>query len=84
MRGGGDITCKMLCTRIYHFKDKFLYWKSLQQTEVNFECCGQVVTKICRLSGLTTSAFAYEPKCGGGGGGAGSQPISTAVHMEPK
>jgi hypothetical protein len=29
----------------------------------------------------------YEPKCGGrdgGGGVAGSQPMSTAVHMEPK
>jgi hypothetical protein len=31
------------------------------------------------------SAFVYEPKCGGGGGGvAGSQPMNTAVHMEPQ
>jgi hypothetical protein len=28
------------------------------------------------------SALVYEPKCGGGV--AGSQPMSTAVHMEPK
>ncbi len=45
----------------------------------------QGVTKRCRLSWLTNSALVYEPKCGGGGGGvAGSQPMSTAVHMEPK
>jgi hypothetical protein len=29
------------------------------------------------------AALVYEPKCGGGGV-AGSQPMSTAVHMEPK
>ncbi len=38
------------------------------------------VTKICRLSWLTNSALEYEPKCGGGGRVAGSQPMSTAVH----
>jgi hypothetical protein len=39
-------------------------------------------TKRCRLSWLTNSALVYnEPKCGGP---AGSQPISTAVHMEAK
>ncbi len=42
----------------------------------------QGVTKRCRLSLLTNSALAYEPKCEGGV--AGSQPMSTAVHMEPK
>jgi hypothetical protein len=39
----------------------------------------QGVTKRCRLSWLTNSALIYEPKCGGSGGGAGSQPMSTAV-----
>ncbi len=43
-----------------------------------------VTTKRCRLSWLTNSALAYEPKCGGREGVAGSQPMSTAVHMEPK
>jgi hypothetical protein len=44
----------------------------------------QGVTKRCRLSWLTNSALVYEPKCGRGEGVAESQPISTAVHMEPK
>ncbi len=38
------------------------------------------VTKRCCLSWLTNSALAYEPKCGGRGRVAGSQPMSTAVH----
>jgi hypothetical protein len=48
------------------------------------------VTKICRLSWLTNSALVYEPKYlvirggVGGGGVVGSQPMSTAVHMEPQ
>jgi hypothetical protein len=44
----------------------------------------QGVTKRCLLSWLTNSTPVYEPKCGGMGGGevAGSQPMSTAVHME--
>jgi hypothetical protein len=29
------------------------------------------------------SAFVYEPKCGGRGGVAGSQPMSTAVYGNP-
>ncbi len=39
----------------------------------------------CRLSWLTKSVLVYEPKCGGDGGegGAGSQPMSTAVHRSP-
>ena len=37
----------------------------------------QGVTKRCRLSWL------YEPKCGGRGGVAGSQPMSTAEHRSP-
>ncbi len=44
----------------------------------------QGVTQRCRLSWLTNSAPVYEPKCGGKGRVAGSQPMSTAVHMEPK
>ncbi len=42
------------------------------------------VTKRCRLSWLTNSALIYGPKRGGGGDFAGSQPMSTSVHMEPK
>ncbi len=38
----------------------------------------------CLLSLLTNSALLYEPKCGGRGKVAGSQPLSTTVHMEPK
>ncbi len=44
----------------------------------------QGVTKRCRLSWLTNSALVYEPKCGGGGEVAGTQPMSKDVHMEPK
>ena len=36
------------------------------------------------LSWLTNSALVYEPKNGGREGVAGSQPMSTAVYMEPK
>ncbi len=43
----------------------------------------QVVAKRCRLSWLTSSALGYEPKCGGQGAVAGSQPTSTAVHRSP-
>jgi hypothetical protein len=43
----------------------------------------QGVTKPCGLSWLTNGALEYEPKCVGGGGVAGSQPISTAVHRSP-
>jgi hypothetical protein len=41
---------------------------------------GQGVKQRYRLSWLTNSALVHEPKCGGGGV-AGSQPMSTAVHM---
>jgi hypothetical protein len=46
----------------------------------------QGVTKRCRLSWLTNSTLINEPKCGWGegGGGAGSQLMSTAVHIKPK
>jgi hypothetical protein len=43
----------------------------------------QGVTKGCRLSWLTNSVLVYEPKCGGEGGVAGSQPMGTAVHWSP-
>jgi hypothetical protein len=39
--------------------------------------------KRCRLYWLTNSALVYEPKCGGRGGVAESQPMSTAVHSSP-
>ncbi len=42
------------------------------------------ITKRLRLSWLTNSALVYEPECGRRGEVAGSQPMSTAVHMEPK
>jgi hypothetical protein len=35
-------------------------------------------------SWLTNSALVYKPNTRGRGGGAGSQPVITAVHMEPK
>jgi hypothetical protein len=41
---------------------------------------GLQFTKRCCLSWLTNSAHVYEPKCGGRGEAAGSQPMSTAVH----
>ncbi len=44
----------------------------------------QGVTKRCRLSCLTYSALVNEPKCGGRGGVAGSQPMSTGVHRSQK
>ncbi len=44
----------------------------------------QGVTKRCRLSWLTKSALVYEPNGCGGGGVAGSQPMSAAVQTEPK
>ncbi len=45
---------------------------------------GKGVTKRCRLPWLTNCALVYELKSGGRGGVAGSQPMSAAVHMEPK
>jgi hypothetical protein len=44
----------------------------------------QGITKRCRLSWLTISALVYEPKGQGDEGVARSQPMSTAVHIEPK
>ncbi len=40
------------------------------------------VTKRCRLSLLTNSAFVYESQCGGLGGGevAGSHPVSSSEY----
>jgi hypothetical protein len=67
----------------------FLYWptsaaKTGKKSLV--PSFNQGITKRCRLSWLTNSALVYEPKCGGMGGGgvAGSQPLSTVVHMEAK
>ncbi len=51
----------------------------------NWKLRAKGVTKRCRVSWLTNSALLYEPKCEGWCGGfAGSQPMSTAVHMEIK
>ncbi len=44
---------------------------------------GSLLTKRGRLSWLTNSALVNEPMSGGGGV-AGSQQISTAVHMKPR
>ncbi len=55
-----------------------------QQDDAGSICMSQGVAKRCRLSWLTNSALVYEPKCRGRGGVAGSQPVSTAAHMEPK
>jgi hypothetical protein len=33
---------------------------------------------------MTNSVLVYEPNCGGRGVIAGSEPMSSAVHMEPK
>jgi len=46
----------------------------------------QGVRKRCRLSWLTNSALVYEPQpnLNAGEWVAGSLPMSTAVHMEPK
>ncbi len=43
----------------------------------------QGVTKRCRLSWLTNSAFVYELKCGCRVGIAGSHLMSAAVHRSP-
>ncbi len=47
------------------------------------EAFTQGITKRCRLSWLTNSDLVYELKCGGSGGVAGSQPMSTVVHRSP-
>jgi hypothetical protein len=53
----------------------------------SWEALHQGVTKRCRLSWLTNNALVYMSpymRGDGGGGAVGSQPMSTAVHMEPK
>ncbi len=47
---------------------------------ISVVCVEQGITKRCRQSLLTNSARIYESKCGGGGV-AGSQPMSAAVHI---
>jgi hypothetical protein len=46
--------------------------------------CTQGVIKRWLQSWMTNSALVFEPKCGGRGRVAGSQPVSTAVHMDLK
>ncbi len=57
-----------------------LYNLGDEQDECTVKYICQGVTKKRRLSWLANSALVYEPKCGG----MGSQPMSTAVHMEHK
>ncbi len=45
------------------------------------EAGSQGVTKRCRRSLLTSSALVYEPKCGGEGGVAGSEAMSTGAQI---
>jgi hypothetical protein len=63
-------------------QNKYIYYMYL---ECQWVWATQEVTKICRLSLLTNSALVYESECRGMGGGgvevAGSQPMSTAVHI---
>ncbi len=47
----------------------------------SFKSFPQGVTKRCRLSLLTNGALIYVSKCRGRGSVAGSQPMSTAVHI---
>jgi hypothetical protein len=67
---------RAVCLEIFELASTSFRSTALQRSD----SLAAVVTKRCRL---TNSALVYEPKCGGGGG-AGSQPMSTAVHMEPK
>jgi hypothetical protein len=59
------------------YEKLFLYRMSFLVVLYTTDGYVQGVTKRCRLSWLTNSA----PKCRVGGGG-GSQPMVTAVHME--
>ncbi len=63
-------------------ESRILRW-SLKPAAQRYKVSGaQGDTKRCRLSLLTISALVYEPKCGGMCEGvAGSQPMSTAVHI---
>ncbi len=82
-----------LKTETYHSDRLFFYILNLIYSNVmdincllhqrGFIRSRQGVTKKCRLSWLTNRALVYEPKCGGGGV-AGSQPMSIAVQMVPK
>jgi hypothetical protein len=54
-----------------------------QKWHLTDACVSGGATKRCRLSWMTNRAYAFEPKCRGGGGEGGgvaeSQPMSTAV-----
>jgi hypothetical protein len=67
----------------YSVKDSYIHPKFAIDMAVKNEKSSQGVTKICRLSWLTNSALVYEPKCGGRGRVAGTQPMSTALHRSP-
>jgi hypothetical protein len=62
--------------RLYKFKSRLI-------TNSSNVTGREGVTKKRRLPCLTNSALVYEPKCGGRGF-ARYQPMSTAVHTQPK
>ncbi len=70
-------------THLYNILMKYLTRHLLYNCRWRNRATQEGVTKRCRLSWLTNSVLVYEPKCGGRGGIAGSQPISTAVHRSP-
>jgi hypothetical protein len=65
--------------------DRILSRGSMKPRCNSRQWCEQGVKKRCRLYLLTNSALVYESQCGGIRGGgvgvAGSQPMSTAVHI---
>jgi hypothetical protein len=58
-----------------------IFCTSIYGTEYEKKSSGQGISKRCRLSLLTISALVYESQCEGMGEVAGSQPMSTAVHI---
>ncbi len=57
---------------------------SLRTAQNCFNFSSREVTKRCYLPWLTNSASYLSPNAGGVGADAGSHPMSTVVHMEPK
>ncbi len=76
MHDTGTFTYRSPSYLFYGHAEGQFRWKEFFFTVV---CWG--VTKRCRLSLMTNSALVYESQCGGIRGVAGSQPMSTAVHI---
>ncbi len=68
------------CILLFLLHTNLMLRKFFSLTKGPGEELRQGVTKRCRLSWLNSIALVYEPKCGGRGGVAGSQPKSTAVY----